>query len=405
MTNCVAITGIGLVNPLGIGKEDFWKNLVAGESAISTISRFNADNLPVQIAGEIKNFSVQDFVPRRLAVKMDRFSHYAVAASTLALKDAGIEVTNFDPYRIGVWFGNNAGGWDICERGLFELYRDGATFVNPWQATAWFPTSPQGYVSIANGIKGMSKSFICDRASSSSALYFAVRAIFSGECDIILAGGTEAPVTPFGMVCYFETGELAGSITDTKAYKPFDKKRYGSVLGEGSTVLILESIEHAEKRGAKIYGKIYLGAMTTDAGRFNYKNYMLAQTRALANAGITTQEVDVIFPEAAGTINSDRLEGMAITETFSDNQNVSVACPKASFGHLYGASTATDIAVGLLASQEKMLPPTLNVEFLDDDFCLNISKKVIPKEIHNMLFNSRAREGSNVSMVVSTKEN
>jgi 3-oxoacyl-(acyl-carrier-protein) synthase len=220
MNNCVAITGIGLVNPLGIGKESFWKRLIAGENAIQSISRFDAKNLPIQIAGQINDFNPKDFVPRRLAVKMDRFAHYAVAAAKLALEDAVIDLEKYDPYRVGVWFGNNAGGWDICERGLYELYRDGAPYVNPWQATAWFPTSPQGYVSITYGIKGMCKSFICDRASSASALYFAVRAILDGECDLILVGGTEAPLTPFGMICYYETGVLVDSTSDLRAYIP-----------------------------------------------------------------------------------------------------------------------------------------------------------------------------------------
>lgn len=265
MSKCVAITGIGLVNPLGIGKKKFWDNLIAGKNAVQIITRFDPKHLPVQVAGQIDGFNPKDFLPSRLAVKMDRFAHYAVAASKLALDDADIDLQEYDPYRVGVWFGNNAGGWDICERGLFELYRDGAPLVNPWQATAWFPTSPQGYVSITYGIKGMCKSFICDRASGASALYFAVRAILEGECDLILAGGTEAPLTPFGMICYYETGVLASSTQNLNVYRPFDKLRSGTVLGEGSTVLILEKLEDAESRGANIYGKLYLGSMTTDA--------------------------------------------------------------------------------------------------------------------------------------------
>lgn len=403
MENFVAITGIGIVNPLGIGKEIFWKNLVSGMNAISKISRFKADNLPVQIAGEVKDFNVQSYISQRLAIKMDRFAHYAIGASALALADANIKVANFDPYRIGVWFGNNAGGWDICERGLFELNRHGPNFVNPWQATAWFPTSPQGYVSIANGIRGISKSFICDRASSASALFFAVKTILAGQCDIILAGGTEAPITPFGMICYFETGEIANSINDKKAYKPFDINRYGSVLGEGSTVLILERFEHAKKRGAHIYGKLFLGAMNTDSDRISYKNYVKAQKQAILNASIKIEEVDVIFPEAAGTIRSDLLESNAIIETFSNNPSVAIVCSKSSYGHIYGASTATDIATGILASENKTLPPTINFESQDKGRYLNISSHAHKKEINKILFNSRAREGSNVSMVVSTE--
>ncbi|WP_339049667.1 beta-ketoacyl-[acyl-carrier-protein] synthase family protein [Rickettsiella endosymbiont of Xylota segnis] len=400
MSKCVAITGIGLVNPLGIGKKKFWDNLIAGKNAVQIITRFDPKHLPVQVAGQIDGFNPKDFLPSRLAVKMDRFAHYAVAASKLALDDADIDLQEYDPYRVGVWFGNNAGGWDICERGLFELYRDGAPFVNPWQATAWFPTSPQGYVSITYGIKGMCKSFICDRASGASALYFAVRAILEGECDLILAGGTEAPLTPFGIICYYETGVLASSTQNLNVYRPFDKLRSGTVLGEGSTVLILEKLEDAESRGANIYGKLYLGSMTTDADGVNNKNYQYSQVRALANANLSVDDIDVIYPEAAGTLASDLVEAEAIQEVFRSNLKVHIACPKASYGHLYGASTATDIAVGLLAAKNQVLPPTINTEFLDDGLDLNIQSQPVSGSFSNMLFSSRAREGSNVSMSV-----
>lgn len=403
MNDYVAITGIGIINPLGIGKDAFWDKMIIGANGIKPISRFDTTDLSVKVAGEITDFKVNDFVPRRLAVKMDRFAHYAVAAATLALDDSQLSLEKYDPYRIGVWFGNNAGGWDICERGLFELYRDGAPFVNPWQATAWFPTSPQGYVSICHGLKGMSKSFICDRASSASAMSYATNAILTGQCDIILAGGTEAPLTPFGTLCYREIGVLADTSSDTTVYKPFSDDACGGVLGEGSTVLVLERYEHAVARGATIYGKIYRGAMTTDPDRVSNRGYINAQKKALRNANVSVDDIDVIFPEAAALPNCDQLEATAINELFATNAHFKVAFPKARFGHLYGASTATDIAVGLLAAQHGQLPASYYSKLASfaSGWCVNHTVEHT-RDLNNLLFNSRAREGTNVSMLVST---
>ena len=189
------ITGIGVVNPAGIGKDAFWRSMVEGRSALAPISRFDASRFPVRVAGQINGFEAKDFIPRRFIVKTDRFTHFALAAAELALADARLDLGNEDLHRVGVWFGNNAGGWDICERGFHELYREGATLVNPWQATAWFPTAPQGYLTIRYGIRGYSKSFVCDRASGASALYFAERAIRLGHNDVILAGDPMAGQT------------------------------------------------------------------------------------------------------------------------------------------------------------------------------------------------------------------
>ncbi len=252
----VVVTGIGIVNASGIGKDEFWNNVTEGKSGIRTISRFDPTGFPTQVAGEITNFNAADFIPKRLIIKTDTFTHYALGASDLALKDANLDLEQEDSYRVGVWFGNNAGGWDIAERGFYELYHDGPNMVNAWQATAWFPTAAQGYVTIRYGIRGYSKSFVCDRASGASGLYYGIKSIQQGHNDIVLAGGSEAPISRFGMTCYYETGEVSAAANPETAYMPFDKNRSGMVLGEGSAVLVLESEEHAIRRGAKIYGAV-----------------------------------------------------------------------------------------------------------------------------------------------------
>lgn len=396
----VVVTGIGIVNPSGIGKDQFWQNMTEGNSAIREIDRFDPTNFPTKVAGAVSDFKPGDFIPRRLVVKTDRFTHYALAASDLALADADLDLEKEDSYRVGVWFGNNAGGWDICERGFKELYNDGATMVNPWQATAWFPTAAQGYVTIRYGIRGYSKSFVCDRASGASGLYFGVKSIQQGHNDVVLTGGSEAPITRFGMVCYYETGEISGAENPNTAYQPFDRERSGIVLGEGSTVLVLESEEHALARGAKIYGEVTSGSMTTDISPDSGIHFKRAMNKALNNADLSAKDIDVVFAEGCGTQTGDRVEAEAIGDVFSDAPEVPVTVPKSLFGHLYGASCSTEVACSLLAMETGKLPVMQSVN--PDDGCeLNFVTQAQSRPVSRTLVNSRAREGVNASFVIS----
>jgi len=395
----VVITGIGIVNPSGIGKDEFWDNSTSGKSAIRNISRFDPTGYPTQVAGEILNFDPADFIPRRFIVKTDRFTHYALAATELAVKDADLDLEKEDSYRIGVWFGNNAGGWDIAERGFYELYKDGPTMVNPWQATAWFPTAAQGFVTIRFGIRGYSKSFVCDRASGASGLYFGVKSILQGHNDIVLAGGSEAPITKFGMNCYYETGEVSAATNPETAYQPFDKNRTGTVMGEGSTVLVLESFEHATNRGAKIYGEVVSGCMTTDYDTTKGTHFERCMRTAIKDAGISPANIDVVFAEGTGTQNSDRVEAGAISAIFGEEApNVPVTVPKSLHGHLYGASCVTEVACSVLSMETGKLPTTQKIT--DPDCNLNFVTQPESRSVSRTLVNSRAREGMNASFVI-----
>lgn len=393
----VVITGIGIVNPAGIGKDEFWNNVTTGNSAIRAISRFDSTNFPTKVAGEIAEFDAADYIPRRFIVKTDRFTHYALAATDLALQDAQLDLSTEDSYRVGVWFGNNAGGWDICERGFYELYNDGATMVNPWQATAWFPTAAQGYVTIRYGIRGYSKSFVCDRASGASGLYFGVKSILQGHNDIVLAGGSEAPITRFGMTCYYETGEVSAASDPDQAYLPFDRNRSGMVLGEGSSVLVLESEQHALQRGAKIYGYVNSGCMTTDANPSSGAHFERCMTTAIKQAQLQPDAIDVVFAEGCGTQTADRVEADAIAQIFKAT-DVPVTAPKSLYGHLYGASCVTEVACSLLAMETDKLPVT---KITEPDSELNFVTQPQTRSVTHTLVNSRAREGVNASFVIS----
>lgn len=400
----VVITGIGIVNPSGIGIEDFWKNVSKGCNAISKVDQLTNAKIPTQVAGQLRSFNAADYLPTRYLLKIDTFTKYAWAAANLALDDASLDLSKSDLNRTGVWLGNNAGGWDICERGLYELYRDGPEFVNPWQATAWFLSSPQGYVSIAHKICGASKSFVCDRATSASALYFAFRSIQLGENDIILAGGTEAPITPFAMTCYYDIGEMATSTDDPYCYKPFSEHGSGLLIGEGATILILEEYEHALKRNAKIYGEILSGASFTDSDPSSSQYFAKTMSLTLQKAKLLPKDIDVIFAEAAGLESLDRIEAAAIDNVFEDsNKDLIVSCPKSGFGHLYGASSATDLACGLLSAQHELIPPTPNVECAANYVNFTLPTVALSKRVNHFMVNARAREGANFSIIIRSK--
>jgi 3-oxoacyl-[acyl-carrier-protein] synthase II len=401
----VVITGIGVVNPAGIGLESFWKTVSQGVSAIRKITYFDPSGFPVQIAGEIVDFRPHDWIPRRFIVKTDRFTHYTFAATEMALQDARLDLADQDPYRVGIFFGNNAGGWDIYERGYYELYQQGAPMVNPWQATAWFPTAPQGYVAIRYGIKGYSKSFVCDRVSGASGLYFGIHSILQGHNDVVLTGGTEAPITRFGMTCYIGTGELAPFKEPEGAYRPFDKYRSGIVLGEGSTILILEELEHARRRGAYIYGELLGYAMTNDPDPCTYRGLVRAIRKAMQVAQVTPSEVDLILAEGCGTQLSDSVEAHAITEVFATRTpEIPVTSPKATYGHLYGASGATEMVSGLLAMKTGVVPPTINFTAPDSDCSLRIVSRQEHQTISRVLLNARSKDGVNVCLVVAAMQ-
>lgn len=403
MEKRVVITGIGIVNPSGIGEDQFWSSISQGKNCISHILEFEEAKMPTQVAGKILNFDDKKYIPRRFSAKIDTFTKYAWAAADMAVKNANLNFDNEDRTRVGVWLGNNAGGWDICERGLYEMYRDGPSFVNPWQATAWFLSSPQGYLTIAHNLQGMSKSFACDRASAASAIYFAYRNIKSGINDVILAGGTEAPITPFAMNCYYDIGEMATATTDTECYKPFDKNSSGLLIGEGAAIIVLEELEHAIKRGATIYGEIIAASSYTDVDTSSSHYFVKSMEASLSKAQVSPKLIDVIFGEGAGKVDLDLVEADSLNTVFSNCFDTVVATfPKSGFGHLYGASTATDFICAVLSAKHESIVPTPNIEEMADYVKFKIVKELTPKKIKYALINSRAREGANFSFVLKT---
>ena len=390
------ITGIGAVNAAGQDIASSWQSLLDGKSAIGPITRFDATGLQVSLAAEVAEFRPAKEISRRLLAKSDRFAHFALTATAHALADAGIDLAAEDPFQIGISFGNNSGGWDICERGFVEYYQQGPPMINPWQATAWFPTAPQGFVSIQYNIRGWSKSFACDRASGGCAAYFGLRALRWGYNNLMLVGGSEAPVTRLGVGAHVSTGELSRSTEPERAYLPYSPAATGLVLGEGSAVLVVEEAGRAAARGARAYGELLAveqrtgppedGSLLEDALR-----------SARARAGKDASEVDLILGEGCGSAAADGLEADVLGRVLP---GVPVTVPKATVGHMYGASTATDVAFALLAMRDGVLPPTAGAQVDGPGRCAPVTVTAVERPVHTAVVVSRSREGTNVVTII-----
>ncbi len=401
--NKIAITGLGIISPSGIDKRTFWSNVSHGRSAVEKIERFDASKYPSHIAGHVHELDAYSNVSSRLLKKIDLFSHMALVASELSLADAQIDLSKEDLKRVGIFMGNAIGGWLYAETELRDLYTEGREGVSPFMASAWFPAAPQGQISIHYGIKGFSKTVVSDRASSLMAIAYAARTIQDGKADLILAGGMEAPVTPYALLCCNTSGVLSRRNSQPKtAYSPFDKNRDGLAIAEGAGVLILEPQVRLAKTKKKIYANIIGYGSTTDGvDRISPSKDSLQLARAIAialkDAQLEPKDIDYICADGAGTLLGDITETKAIKQVFGEYAyKIPVSAPKSVFGNMLGASGALDVATTVLAMEHSMVPPTINYQTPDPecdlDYCPN---KAQSKEIKNALVINRGRGGIN----------
>ncbi len=409
MNRRVVITGIGIISPAGIGKDEHWRNISSGDSFVSEIKKFDASKYPSRIAGQINgDLEKLNTFPKRLLKKIDRFSHLALLASEFAIADAKLNLEAEDKERIGVFIGNAIGGWEFAEVELRDLYIGGLKDVSPYQATAWFPAAPQGQVSIYYGLLGYSQTIIADSASGLVSIGSAYRTIQEGEADIILAGGSEAPLSPYGLLCCNTSGVLTTkNDVPQKAYRPFDKNRDGFAIGEGAGIVILESFEHAEKRGAKIYGEVAGFSMTNDGihpTKQDIEGRQLARAMQIAiNGGeITVDDIDYICANGSATKDGDIAETKAIKAVFGKKAyQMPISAPKSAIGNLLGAAGAVDLITTTLAMENSLVPPTVNLEDRDNACDLDyIALKGKEHKIKTALINSQGRGGINAVMVI-----
>lgn len=404
--NKIAITGIGVVTPSGIGKRQFWANIKAGRSFIKEITRFDASKYPAHIAGQIDDLEKYSTVSERLLKKIDAFSHMALVASEMALEDAKIDIKKEDPNLVGIFLGNAIGGWLYAETELRDLYIEGREGVSPYMASAWFPAAPQGQISIYYGIKGFSKTVVADRASSLMAIGYARHVLSKNKLNIILSGGMEAPVTPYALLCCNTYGALSkNNAHPQEAYRPFDKKSDGCVIGEGAGILVMEGIERVKARGVPALAYISGYGTTCDGyDRINPdpsgKQLARAMQMALSEAKVNPEEINYISLDGLALDIWDKTEIAAIKNTFGSRiKNIPVSCPKSMFGNLLGASGAVDLITTILAMENGLIPQTLNLnEPLDGlDY---VTGEPRPHKINKALIISRGRGGINSVLVV-----
>jgi len=411
--NKIAITGIGIVSPSGMDKRSFWANIKAGRSAVEKITRFDASKYPSHIAGMVHDLDAYSNVSSRLLKKIDVFSHMALVASQMAIEDAELDLAKENLKRAGIFMGNAIGGWLYGETELRDLYMEGREGVSPFMASAWFPAAPQGQISIQYQIKGYSKTVVADRASSLMAIAYAAKTILRGKDDFIFAGGMEAPVTPYALLCCNTSGMLTQrNDYPQTAYRPFDKTRDGYAIAEGAGVLILESHERVQKRNARVYANIIGYGTTTDGvdriqPASDGKELGRAIQIALEDAGLEPSQIDYVCADGAGTVLSDLSETRGIKHAFNSHaKKIPVSVPKSIFGNMLGASGALDVITTVLAMEHSMIPPTINYlepdPECDLDYCPN---KAQAKEIKNALVISRGRGGINCALVLQKEEN
>jgi 3-oxoacyl-[acyl-carrier-protein] synthase II len=407
----IAITGIGVVAPSGIGRRQFWANIKAGRSFIKEITRFDSSKYPAHIAGQIDDLEKYSNISERLLKKMDTFSHMALIASELALEDAGIDIKKEDPNLVGIFLGNAIGGWLYAETELRDLYIEGREGVSPYMASAWFPAAPQGQISIYYGIKGFSKTVVADRASSIEAIGYARKTLAKNKLNLILAGGMEAPVTPYALLCCNTYGGLStDNAHPQQAYRPFDRKRSGFVIGEGAGIMVMEQETRAKGRSANIAAYISGHGTTCDAvDRINPdisgKQLARAIELALTDAKVNKDKIDYISLDGLAVEIWDKSEVNALKLVFGKRlKEIPASCPKSMFGNLLGASGALDLIITILAMEHNLIPPTLNLEDPDLDGLNYVGQQAKEYQINKALIISRGRGGINSIAVVERGE-
>jgi 3-oxoacyl-(acyl-carrier-protein) synthase len=403
----IAITGVGVVTPSGIGKRQFWANIKSGRSFVKEITRFDASLYPSHIAGQIDDLDKYSTISERLLKKIDAFSHMALIASELALQDAGIDIKKEDPNLVGIFLGNAIGGWLYAETELRDMYMEGREGVSPYMASAWFPAAPQGQVSIYYGIKGFSKTVVSDRASSLMALGYARKVLAKNKLNMILAGGMEAPVTPYALLCCNTYGALSvDNAHPQEAYRPFDKKRNGFVIGEGAAIVVLEGLDRVKSRSAKSLAYITGFGTTCDGvDRINPagdgKELARAIRMALDEAKISPDKIDYISLDGLAVDIWDNSEIDAIRSVFGARiKDIPVSCPKSMFGNLLGASGVVDMVIAIHAMEHSLVPPTINLESPAVEGLLYVGKEAREHKINKALIISRGRGGINSVLVI-----
>ncbi|MDR7078746.1 3-oxoacyl-[acyl-carrier-protein] synthase II/nodulation protein E [Neobacillus niacini] len=407
MKRRIVVTGIGAVTPLGNDAFSTWSNIKNGVSGIAPATMFDVERVDIKIAAEVKDFAPEEFIDRKEARRMGRYSQFAVAASKMAVKDAGIEIgEDIQPERVGVWIGSGIGGLAEFEEQHRKFIEKGQRRVNPFTIPMFIPDMAAGQVSIELGAKGINNCSVTACASGANSIGDAFRVIQKGDVEMMIAGGTEATITEMTVAGFSNMTALSKNPDPKTASRPFDKNRDGFVIGEGAGIVVLEELEHALARNAHIYGELIGYGATGDAHHITTpapegEGAQRAMKLAIADAEISPEQVDYINAHGTSTYYNDLNETLAIKEVFKDHAyTLSVSSTKSMTGHLLGATGAIEAIFSLLAIKEGILPPTINYETpdeqLDLDYVPNVAKK---KDIQVALTNSLGFGGHNATLI------
>ncbi len=412
--NRVVVTGIGIVSSLGSDIDTFWGNLLAGKSGISKITLVTEKlQSACKIAGEVANFNPLDYMEAKQAKRMDRFIQFAVAASHSAVKDAGLKLADEDPTRVGVVVGSAAGGFDTIEKNYKVLMEKGPDRCSPFTVPMLIVNMAAGWVSMIHNAKGPNTCSVTACATSANSIGDAARIIERGDADVMFAGGAEAPVTALCMAGFAAARTLSLRNNDPeRASRPFDKDRDGFVMAEGACILILESLAHAQKRGARIYAEFAGYGMTGDAHDIvapcaDGDGASRAMNAALKDANLQHSDVAYINAHGTSTPLGDKAETLAIKRSFGDHAyKLAVSSTKSMTGHLLGATGAVEAAVSIMSIKDSAIAPTINLDNPDEgcdlDYVPNVARKGV--DIKVAMSNSFGFGGHNACLVFKKYE-
>lgn len=406
MSRRVVVTGLGAVTPIGNNVDDFWTSVKAGKIGFDHITKFDTTDYKCHIAAELKDFNPQDFMDRKAAKRMEPFSQYAVAAAKQAIDDSGLDIEKEDPYMVGCAIGSGIGSLQAMERETQKLYEKGPNRVNPLLVPLMICNMAAGNVSIQFGLKGKSINDVTACATGTNTIGEAYRSIQYGEADVMVAGGTEGSVCPIGIAGFTALTALSTVDDPAKCSLPFDKNRSGFVMGEGAGVVILEELEHANARGAKIYAEVVGYGCSSDAYHITSPQEdgagaARAMTNAMRDAGVTPADVKYINAHGTGTHHNDLFETRAIKLAFGDEAaNLKINSTKSMIGHLLGAAGAVEFITCVKEIQDGFIHKTVGYETPDEEIDLNYCKDSYEEPVEYALSNSLGFGGHNASILL-----
>ncbi|SDX98511.1 beta-ketoacyl-ACP synthase II [Thermoactinomyces sp. DSM 45892] len=412
MKRRVVVTGLGALTPIGNEVVTFWNNLIAGKSGIGYITRFDATDYSTKIAAEVKDFDPLQYIDKKEVRRTDLFVQYAIAAAKMALQDADIQIDDQNAERIGVYIGSGIGGLPTLESQHSVLIEKGPKRVSPFFIPMMIGNMASGLVSIHTGAKGPNSSSVTACASGTNSIGEAFRLIQHGDADVMVCGGTESTITPMAFAGFSSMGALSRNNDDPqRASRPFDKERDGFVMGEGSGVIILESLERAKARGARIYAEMIGYGMSADAFHLTSpapdgNGAARSMLAAVGNAGLKPTDVDYINAHGTSTPLNDLYETIAIKRAFGDHAyKLTVSSIKSMIGHLLGAAGGIEAITSVLALYHQILPPTTNLEHPDPECDLDyVPNEMRKASIRTAISNSFGFGGHNATIAFKVYE-